>query len=130
MVVGAYFNEPMKANPSKKVRGNGENFLFTLSNKDLPKNTRSNSKHYKHTAKKYQWAMSNHEISSHNGTYDDLYEVASKPVKDGAKKEGTLTQFSVFSPSFISFGGSEEYSTSALRLDEDLSICHCGPSDT
>jgi hypothetical protein len=49
MVIGAYFNEPMKATPSSKVRGNGNGFLFTLS--DKPVNSKSKKQHL---AKKYQ----------------------------------------------------------------------------
>jgi hypothetical protein len=74
----------------------------------------------------YQWAG----VPSSESTHSSLYEIASKPLKNGSSKQGTLTQFSVFSSSFISFGGSDEHGTSALRLDEDLSVCNCGPSDT
>ena len=43
---------------------------------------------------------------------------------------GTSSQFSVFSPNFLSFGASERYGSNAIRLDSDLSKCDCGPSDT
>jgi len=118
MVIGAYSNEPMKANPSSKVRGNGNGFLFTLS--DNTPNIKAQ------LAKKYLWAG----LPPISSTQSPLYEVVSMPVNKGASRQGTLTQFSVFSNSFISFGGSDKHGTSAMRLDEDLSICHCGPSDT
>ena len=42
----------------------------------------------------------------------------------------THQQFAVCSIHYIIFGGSSKEGTNALRIDEDLKTCFCGPSDT
>ena len=39
-------------------------------------------------------------------------------------------QFAVFSATSMTFGASEAFGTNAVRIDADLSVCQCGPSDT
>ena len=39
-------------------------------------------------------------------------------------------QFAVFTQNYMSFGASDEHSTNAIRVDSNMSVCNCGPSDT
>ena len=41
-----------------------------------------------------------------------------------------MMQFAVFSATSMTFGASEAFGTNAVRIDADLSVCQCGPSDT
>jgi TLD len=112
--IGAFISEPLKA-PSKRIMGNGETFLFTLD-----------SSRKVGRAKKYPWVKSKYRKSS-----SDLYnvEVLDLAATD-VPLEGTFIQFAVFSPASITFGASGEHGTNAIRMDSELSRCHCGPSDT
>lgn len=100
--------------PSKRIVGNGETFLFTL---DASRKGR---------AKKYPWVKSKFRRAS-----NDLYCIEGVDSQAAsASMEGTVIQFAVFSSGSITFGASGEHGTNAIRMDSDLSRCHCGPSDT
>ena len=102
--------------PSRRIVGNGETFIFTLdSSRKIGR------------AKKYPWVKSKFRRAS-----SDLYSVegVDPTAAATAPLEGTVMQFAVFSPCSITFGASSEHCTNAIRMDSNLSRCHCGPSDT
>ena len=86
---------------SHEVRGDGQCFLFRLNGE---------------SAGKYEWA-SPHERSS-------------PPNATSTSSSGTYNQYALCASNFMSFGGSEKHGTNAIRLDNDLSSCLCGHSDT
>ena len=137
-VVGGYVTQPFKF-PSFTTRGNGQSFLFRLAEeyapaeemKDRERDRERIESVRKGKATKYPWAENGHTRSSYDEQCRDLYRVhADSAARNSTGSGGTLSQFAVFAPSFISFGASENYGTNAIRIDSELSTCHCGPSDT
>lgn len=131
--------------PSFTVRGNGQSFLFRLTeeydhseetkDREKERSIRHDDPSRKTRATKFPWAENNQIRSSYDDQCRDLYRVNSDtaPRSSSYTSTGsgaTLSQFAVFAPSFISFGASENYGTNAIRVDSELSTCHCGPSDT
>lgn len=119
-LIGIYFSEQMRG-VSSKVRGNGECFLFTLS--ESPQDSHNDTHSSSHSssrsssnestkARKFQWANANTSPDQSSGN------------------ESTIFQFAVFNSTYMSFGASLKHGTSAIRIDDDLSVCHLGPSDT
>jgi hypothetical protein len=78
-------------------------------------------------AKKYPWAKKSKEKSPVGNLY--IVEPPS-PSASSMRCEGTMMQFAVFSATSMTFGASEAFGTNAVRIDADLSVCQCGPSDT
>ena len=50
--------------------------------------------------------------------------------EDRMRLRGTQIQYAVCSPDYLSFGASLSHATNAIRIDSDLRVCVCGPSDT
>ena len=50
--------------------------------------------------------------------------------EDRMRLRGTQIQYAVCSPDYLSFGASLSHATNAIRMDSDLRVCVCGPSDT
>lgn len=99
--------------------GNGESFLFTLADGKKSGNFAP--------ARKYPWAKKSKEKSAVGNLY--IVEPPS-PSASSMRCEGTMMQFAVFSATSMTFGASEAFGTNAVRIDADLSVCQCGPSDT
>ena len=50
--------------------------------------------------------------------------------EDRMRLRGAQIQYAVCSPNYLSFGASLSHATNAIRIDSDLRVCVCGPSDT
>ena len=82
-------------------------------------------------AVKYPWTcMKSKEEESSIGTDKKKTDTTTTAAGSVQAFHGTITQFAVFSPTYMSFGASESQGTNAIRVDSNLSTCHCGPSDT
>lgn len=116
--IGAFLSEPLKT-PCRRVIGNGESFLFTLADGKKSGNFAP--------ARKYPWAKKSKEKSPAGNLF--IVEPPS-PGAASMRCEGTMMQFAVFSATSMTFGASEAFGTNAVRIDAELSVCQCGPSDT
>jgi hypothetical protein len=67
-----------------------------------------------------------------NGELASKYEWASPAERQRSSNSTSSTwdQFALCAPEYMAFGGSEKHCTNAIRLDNDLSICSTGHSDT
>lgn len=100
-LLGAFLPVPISP-PSQRIRGDGRTFIFRLDGQH---------------AKCFKWRYHAHLDDSE----------ASEMTSGSAL---THQQFAVCSIHYIIFGGSSKEGTNALRIDEDLKTCFCGPSDT
>lgn len=86
--------------PSFAITGDGQCFCFRLNGE---------------SASKYEWISP----AERHQTRETASATSS-----------TWDQFALCAPEYMAFGGSEKHCTNAIRLDNDLSICSSGHSDT